>query len=443
MLRIMRRKILISLLLCSAVSQAKSRCAGGFQSNLPILSIETQDQALGDDAITALLMVTDNGPGQLNNSLDPIPERNLHKIEINVRGDFSRKFKKKQFLVKFVNDAGKAAPAPLLGFDSFDEWIFSAPFQDKSLIRDPLAYELSHRMNDRWAPGTRHFELLINCEYRGVYILIEGMARYVDLMKPKFEDGGFVVKYEDNEDDGAHFTTHNGTNYSYFYPKPKKLKNRSDKEQILGRIQSTVEAFEDRLLSDQFANPELGYAPLVDMDSFVDFAILQELFNNLDAYRRSHHFHRDEQGRIVMGPVWDFNIGAGNFSLGDADKTRGWRAGRKNHWPVPDDLFWWDRLRKDAHFTSQFKARWQQLRQSALSDSSIDEIIDGYVRLLSEQKAAERNFAKWKILGFPRNHLLLITDPRPWPKTWEGEIEDLRSWMHERTQWMDSNIDSF
>jgi hypothetical protein len=50
-------------------------------------------------------------------------------------------------------------------------------------------------------------------------------------------------------------------------------------------------------------------------------------------------------------------------------------------------------------------------------------------------EAQERNFAQWPILG-------VYVWPNPWPyaTTYMGEVSNLKTWMHNRLSWLDSNM---
>jgi hypothetical protein len=98
------------------------------------------------------------------------------------------------------------------------DWILYAPYPDKTLMRDVLAYELSNQLG-RWAPRTRFVEIFVSetgrkiarRDYLGVYVLMEKVKRdkhRVNVQKLGPEDntepaltGGYIFK-KDHSDRG-------------------------------------------------------------------------------------------------------------------------------------------------------------------------------------------------------------------------------------------------
>ena len=45
----------------------------------------------------------------------------------------------------------------------------------------------------------------------------------------------------------------------------------------------------------------------LDMDSFVDFFIINEFFASYDAGQHSTYMYKSAEGKLTMGPYWDFD----------------------------------------------------------------------------------------------------------------------------------------
>ncbi len=85
--------------------------------------------------------------------------------------------------------------------------------------------------------------------------------------------------------------------------------------------------FEKALKGAQFKDKVNGYAKYIDVESFIDFMIMQEITRNVDGYRLSTYLHKQKDsdgGKLVMGPFWDFNLGFGNADYCSGWKTNGW-----------------------------------------------------------------------------------------------------------------------
>ena len=145
-------------------------------SNLPIVKITTNNQVIVDDPkITVDMGIIDNGPGVRNNTEDPFNNFN-GKVGIEIRGSSSQSFPKKQYGFELVDGTGKSIDGSILGMPAKDDWILFAPYNDKSLIRDALAYRLAHDMG-RYSSRFKFCELFIDGGYKGVYVMLEKIKR--------------------------------------------------------------------------------------------------------------------------------------------------------------------------------------------------------------------------------------------------------------------------
>lgn len=141
-------------------------------SNLPIVVINTNGQEIVDEPkISADMGIIFNGPGVRNNLTDPFNNYD-GKIGIEIRGSTSQSFPKKQFGFELLDEAGESVDASLLGLPAKDDWILFAPYNDKSLMRDVLAYRLAHDL-DGYASRFKYCELVLNGQYHGIYVLLE------------------------------------------------------------------------------------------------------------------------------------------------------------------------------------------------------------------------------------------------------------------------------
>ena len=420
-------------------------------SNLPIIVINTNGATIGNfTKINGSMGIIDNGPGSRNNLTDPFNDFE-GTIGIEIRGSSSRDQPKKQFGVEVRDAEGKDEAVSLLGMPEESDWVLYAPYNDKSLIRDVLAYQLGRSLG-RYAPRTRYCEVVINGTYRGVYVLIEKIKRdkdRVDIAKLKDEDisgeevtGGYIIKIDKIEGGGGEGWTSaypplggkgNQTIYfQYDYPKSDDI---GPEQQAY--IQEFMNSFEDALKGDSFADPDVGYAHYIDVGSFVDYFIANEITRNPDAYRISTFMHKQkvtDGNKLEMGPIWDFNLGFGNVDFCMKGGTEGLVMNYnsvcpRDEWLVP---FWWSRLFEDPVFAEQVGTRWAQLRSSQLATDRILAQVDSATALLSE--AQERNFVRWPILG-----------EYVWPnafvgQTYQEEVDYLKNWITGRMNWLDANL---
>ena len=380
-------------------------------------------------------------------------------IGIEIRGESSQFFDKKSYGFETWDSQYNDLDVALIGFPEEEDWILYGPFSDKSLIRNKLIYELSNRMG-RYTTKTEFVELTINYEYKGLYIFMEKLKRdknRIDISKLENADideelisGGYIIKIDKSDMEDGSYTDYNSfqsqfdvfgnengdirINFNYEYPKPGEIHANQK-----NYIKNYFYEFESSLASNNFKDPINGFRKYIDEDSFIDFFILNELSNNVDGYRLSTYLHKERNEKLVIGPIWDFNLSFGNADYCGGERYDVWcfkfnERCLGDYWNVP---FWWNRLLEDEKFVDKLKGRWNQLRLNILSDNNILTLIEEqYSFLNNETDIINRNFNKWKIFG------IYI-----WPNSFIGnnyyeEIDFLKNWIKERTKWLDESINN-
>lgn len=444
--------MLRSLLFCFLLASVSGVSAqvSFTESKLPILVINTNGQEIPNEPkITANLGVIWNGEGQTNRLTDPFNEYN-GLIGIERRGASSQDlFPKLPYAIELRDNAGENNPVALLGMPKESDWALISNYNDKSLIRDALAYNLAARVMD-YAPRCRFVEVMLNNVYQGVYLLTERVKRdpnrvAVSKNNPA-EDvtGGYILKLDKELGDsvGGYWTSHVPPLYTnsaqtirflYHYPRTEDL-TPAQKQYI----QQWMRDFEENLRSPGYADPVTGYRKYIDPATFIDFMWLNEAYKNIDGYRISTFLYKDsdsKDGRLKMGPVWDFNLAFGNCNYCSGELTTGWmwnfnKICPQDYWVIP---FWWDRLQKDTNFLIEAQQRWKNLRQGPLSDQAATHAIDSLVSVLEGGPRA-RNFQRWPVLGtwlWPNNFV---------GNTHTEEINYLKNWFLDRLHWMDNSV---
>ncbi|WP_339740391.1 CotH kinase family protein, partial [uncultured Sunxiuqinia sp.] len=198
-------------------------------------------------------------------------------------------------------------------------------------------------------------------------------------------------------------------------------------------IQHYFELFE-KALHDQNFDGTNGFRQLADEDSFIDYMIMNELSKNIDGYRLSTFLHKDKNGKLKLGPIWDFNLAFGNANYYNGESTSGFQFEANlgnDDWQNP---FWWPILFEENTFRRKLKDRWSSLRENQLSDQRITIVVDSLTNLLTD--AQGRNFQKWPVLN-----------TWVWPNAYVGnnysaEVSWLESWIANRLNWLDTNIEA-
>lgn len=426
-------------------------------SNLPIIVVSTEGQTIADNPkVNVKMGIIDNGPGNRNyyrnpaNNNLPDPFNNFNgTVGIEHRGSSSQFFPKKPYGFETRTETGDDLKVSLLGMPKESDWILNASYTDKTLMRDVLTYHLSNQMG-MYATRTKFVELVVDGDYKGVYILMEKIKRdanrvNIASLKPADNSGdaltgGYILKVDKNTGSAdaywkSPYPANNLMEINIMLEYPKKDDITTAQFEY---IKNHFTNFEHTLNGPNFKDPTNGYAKYIDVNTFVDYFLLTELTYNIDAYRLSVFFYKDRDSRdskIKMGPAWDYD-----HSYGNANYCKGWET---NHWAYdfvrefcPQDdkqtPTWWARLLQDREFCLKVRERWQQLRQNQWTNSNISSFVNQNVALLGESQV--RNFQRWPLLGewiWPNYY---------WGNTYQEEIDWFKNWTEQRLSWLDANI---
>ncbi|MGI4871341.1 MAG: CotH kinase family protein [Janthinobacterium lividum] len=440
------------LLLSSLLAAAQPANPVAFtSSNLPIVVINTLGGTIVDDPkITAYMGIVNNPAGARNYLANAYNDYH-NKIGIELRGSSSQSFPQKSYSIESRDITNVEHDTTILGMPAENAWILYAPYDDKTCLRNVLSYRIANRTG-HYASRTRYCELVLNGQYQGIYVLMEKIKRdanRVNIKKLETTDisgnkltGGYIIKIDKPTGSGGTYgwvsqqrsaTSNKLINFLYEYPSADDIV-----PQQKAYIKAYVDSAETALASATFTSPTTGYAKFIDVNSFIDYFILNEVSRNVDGYRLSTYLYknrRSEGGKLVAGPVWDYNLGWWNANYCSGNLATGWAynfnsvCGTDDH-QVP---FWWQRLLQDPAFTAALKCRWTDLRKTTLHLDTLNKFIDANVAQLTE--ARTRHFTAWPILG-----VYTWPNPTPIPATYPAEITALKNWMTQRLTWLDANM---
>ena len=414
--------------------------------NLPIVVINTNGQNIADDPrITCDMGIINNGTGVINSLNDSFNDYD-GKISIEYRGSSSQSFPKKSYALETQDINGNNNNVSLLGMPVENDWILYAPYSDKSLMRNFLTFNLGEKMGN-YSPRTVYCELVVNGYYKGVYVLMEKIKRdnnRVDIAKLDSNDiagdsltGGYIIKIDKYTGGGgdnwlSDFPNIGGGSLyiQYHYPEASVMLSEQ-----LDYIEHYIDSFEYALNGVNFSDTSIGYSKYIDVNSFIDLYIMNELSKNIDGYRLSTYMYKDRDdngGKLTMGPFWDYNLAYGNADYCEGGLTAGWEVdgdGGACGWNNP---FWFERLLDDTTYQNRLKCRWEYLRDRSFHEDSIFNFIDSIALYLDD--AQQRNFQKWDVLG-----------TYIWPNfyignTYQDELIFIKTWLSARLDWIDNNI---
>ncbi|HEX8516250.1 MAG TPA: CotH kinase family protein [Bacteroidia bacterium] len=442
----MKRKLLLFAVVCYISLCSVSAFAQFTSSNLPIVVINTGGQSFAPYQKYYVSMgIIDNGQGVRNNVSDP-HNAFSGQVELDLHGQSTLNLPKQSYGISAVDGAHKDIEVSFFGLPAGKDWVFKGLYQDKTLMRDELGFWIHNRMG-RYSSRTKFFELVVDGDYRGVYQIEEKVKRdnnRVDIAKMKYTDtagdeltGGYIIRLDKyfTGDQGWYSNyksniTHDSANFFlYYYPKPDSIQP-SQRNYIMNYFH----AFENALASPNAQDPVNGYRKFIDVPSFIDNFILNELSKNTDGYRSSSYFYKERDskgGKLFCGPMWDFNIAFDNCFFNGGNDPTGWQYqvyATENFVP-----FWWWEFMQDASFKNQLKCRYEDLRAGVLNLGTLHGHIDSMASYLNESQA--RNFGRWPIMG-----QFVHPNPSPIPQNYSEEISNMKDFIQQRLAWMDANM---
>lgn len=375
-----------------------------FTSHLPLVVLDLEEQeipvAYKYDSDKEILVPIDGidpyvcgnvylYAGKDINSLNDAPQVSSG-MHVKYRGNSSLFYDKKQYKLELLDENGAKKDENLLGMGEDSDWILNISMSDKSLLRNYLAYNVAGEI-DPFTPDVQYCEVLIKkgdkYEYEGLYLLCESIKvskDRVDISRYN-KDGlsSFLVKRDRYDEEAVildTWATEQGLTYGYLsleYPRREKLSADSVKN-----IQDNINQAEKVIYSDDKRILDT-YPDYIDETSFVDYFLINEFFGNYDAGNNSTYMYAELNGKIHIGPVWDFDGAMDNYldAMADDDKI------------AFQSRAWFERLIDSDRFLIALQKRYAQLLKGSFDKKHINKIIDD--ALVYMGNARLRDYSRW------------------------------------------------
>jgi hypothetical protein len=408
-------------------------------SNLPIVYIYTDGGVDIPDSprVLGYMKIIYRGPGVRNYLTDLTNPAYLNyngRISIELRGSSSQITPKKQYgFTTLLSDNVSKNNVSLLGMPAENDWILNGMVFDTARIRDFLCYNFSRQLGN-YASRTAYCEVVVNTDYKGIYLLQEKIKAdngRVDVLKIASIDnylpnvsGGYITKADKvSPDEPVAWTMYTWygapVTYIHVLPKPENA-TFWQTNYIMSQFENLETAAENNN-----ASLENGFPSIIDVPSFIDYMIINEFGSNPDPCTYSTYFHKDRNGKLRAGPVWDSDLTFGNdlFFWGYYRSiTTGWRLQDGEN----DGSTFWTNLFNNSDYRCYLSKRWNELIQpdQPLNYSSIKAYIDQTVSAISEGVA--RDYTRWAI-----------------DKSYQELIGDIKVFIIDRIQWIALNIGPF
>ena len=345
------------------------------------------------------------------------------RIGIERRGTSSQMPDKKPYgLETLMDDNITNNNVSLLGMPKENDWILNSLAFDQTGMRDVISYELSEKLG-QYTPRRVYCEVVINGQYNGLYVFMEKIKAddgRVNIDK----DGGHIVQTDRSDghqwswsmEGYSGFWWTESANFVHEYPKDENITQAQH-----NYIKNVFLNLADKAGSHNISI-ENGIPSIIDISTFVDFMIMGEFASNVDIYQYSTYFHKDDQGKLRAGPIWDYNLAYGHDEFGNRSLYYVWQFDNGDN---TGPKFWKDLFDTDL-FRCYLAKRWFEVTAegNALDYNLICNRIDEVDAWITE--AIARDNQRWHQM---QQHA--------------HEVQELKNWIQQRINWLNNNIGSY
>ncbi len=377
------------------------------------------------------------------NRLTDTPEY-TGRIKIKRRGNSSMSYEKAQWLIKLMTESDEEIEEDILGMGEENEWVLNGTMTDKSMLRNYIAYSIASEIMP-YTPDGRYCEVLIKNEdkysYQGLYLMSENIKHGTGRVNLSAYDPDTVINSflcrRDRYDVDAltldNYARLNDLSEEYLaLLYPSKYRATDD---MISYVNKEINNFEETIYSD---DPEVysKYPDIIDVDSFVDYFLINEYFCNYDAGNNSTYFYKDRGGKLTMGPVWDYDGAIDNYKF-EALNVETIAFHTKP---------WFDRLCMDKDFVLKLEKRYLELKRTTLNNDHVMDKIDETVQYLGG--AIDREWYRWGHIYRAENIKTSLNDVvldngmvlKRNTSSYESEIVRIKSTLREHSKHIYENI---
>ena len=374
-------------------------------TGLPVMNIYTENDApivSKDDYLNAKIEIKDYSSGKYNLALTD--------VQIKGRGNSTWGMPKKPYALKF----GKKTQ--LFGESNSKQWVLLANYSDKTSIRTSTAFYMGELSNLEWTPCSHFVDLFINKQYQGTYQLTEKIKIAKD--RVNVTDDGFLLEVDAPDKIDASDVYFSTTKIVIVNIKEPEIETGSEKYEW---IRDKIQNIENVLFGDGFLDVNGGYKDFIDIESFVDWYLINEIAKNNDAlFYSSCYMNIAPDGKLKMGPLWDFDISLGNINYRGNYNPEGFYIKKAD---------WIKRMFEDPVFVSSVRERF---------DFYKTHLNDIYSHINSEA-----SYLKYSVVENNNKWGVFYTYTWPnyaiWGK-YQNEVEYMKQFLTQRMEWLDAHL---
>ena len=333
-------------------------------------------------------------------------------MTIKVRGNSTKNYPKKPWKLKLDKKTA------MFGIEKSKHWVLLANYNDMSQLRGKLAADLANDIGSLGMEST-WVECILNGEPQGLYQFMEHIridparvpvydwedqAKSYGATDTDFSaiddaleadpgsidiSGGYLFEFSEEYDEVSKFTTYAGKlEMRTMLNKPEFLYTSTN---MMNWCKGYLQQYWDAVTSPTRMSDGRHYSEYADLDSMVAYWLVNELFANNDATKKSRYAYIDRGGKLFFGPVWDFDWGCGSVVV--TSKAEYWACAKDNGGDRSRKYGFMKEWASDDCFCRKLYKRYWEIRERYEEVFKDGGLIDTYAPQLAE--AGEVNDALW------------------------------------------------
>ena len=388
----------LPLLAVQTVNNEEPTCDYLYQSDgYPLSTITNATKVPG-----RLVFMTERDT--LYDSGDYIPD--VSGTTINIRGNCSAFESKKSYKLKLQVKKDLLCREDNETDFRDKNWVLLRTDVMYSILNIMVGLKINEMMELPWTPASRYVNLVINGDYKGVYVLAESVRRNADCRLNVDKQTGYIVEYDPyywKEDTYIESSIPSSLHYTLKYPDSDDIT-----EQQLDDITSSLQEMEKNIFSNNTAE--------IDIKTFVNWLMAHDILGTQDANGSNIYlmkYDNTQQTKVQMCNLWDFDT----ITLTEDNWSKVHQPGLF--------LYYYLIRYNNADFMNAYLSRWEQIKDTLFT--SVEEWLDN-ISTSEESKAIDIS------LQLEANRYNKNID------TVENVIENFKQWFEHRKSWMDSQL---
>lgn len=380
------------------------------RTDVPKIFITTQTNVTRDYCAAAVRVIDKKGGTE--------PELSDTGAKVKIRGNSTSSGAKKPFNIKF------SSKTDLLGMGKNKKWCLLANCYEKTLLRNQTVLDFTAAIGLAYTPKYRVCDVYLNENFLGSYLVTDAIGASKTRVDIDTDANEFILERDSYTDEGTtYFTTDiYGIRFGINEPDEQTAEQKAWLFDFAAKAERALAGGSLKEIEKYF-----------DVDSMVDFYIVLEYFKNVDVGTGSTRFYI-KNGRIYGGPVWDFDLSAGNCS---SDYYRDYNnvGTSGNSWEgLWCERMWFRPLLSVPSVREKLAARYAELQDEIINLYADNTLGGNYIdRMLAEYGASFRR--NYKEAGWSDSVRYNVFERTP-DKGYEANLAYYRAWLEKRNEWL-------